>query len=97
MYYCIVYLQQNVKDGIFYHLPVTTEVTTDLKVAEKWFQNAIDILKNHYGRELLKVEDCELDYLCRLKRAMFKCTEAAYVEGLYSIELACYTHNPCTF
>lgn len=56
-YYCLGYLQQNDKDGIFYHLPVTTEVTTDIEVAEKLFQNAVHILQNHYGRKLIRVEE----------------------------------------
>lgn len=95
-YYCISYLQQNKDDEIYYHLPVTTEVTTDIEVAKRWFQNAVNILKNHYGRKLLKVEDCKLDHMCTIKQAKFECTEPAYVKGLYFIELKCYTHNPCS-
>lgn len=94
-YYCLEYLQQDHNDKIFYHLPVTTEVTTDIKVAEQWFQNAVRILKNTYGRELISVTDRELDYMCYIKQAVFKCTEAAYVEGEYILELCCYSHNPC--
>ncbi len=94
-YYCISYLQKNKDDETYYHLPVTTEVTTDIEVAKQWFQNAVNILKNHYGRKLLKVEDCKLDHMCVIKQAKFECTEPAYAEGLYFIELNCYTHNPC--
>lgn len=96
-YYCLGYLQQNVDNGIFCHLPVTTEVTTDIEVAERWFQNAVDILKNHYGRKLIHIEKRELDYACWIKEAIFECTEAAYVKGKYCLELQCYSHNPCKF
>lgn len=102
-YYCIEYLQErnDIRNcgiyPIFYHLPVTTEVTTDLAVAEKWFQNAVNILSKHYGRKLLKVESRDLDYMCYIKQAVFECTEAAYAEGKYIIELCCYNHNPVSF
>ncbi|MGN1218645.1 MAG: hypothetical protein ACI4TD_11850 [Phocaeicola sp.] len=102
-YYCISYLQErdDIRDygvhPIYYHLPVTTEVTTDLAVAEKWFQNAVDILSKHYGRKLLKVTERKLDYMCYIKQAHFECTEAAYAKGKYLIELSCFNHNPLNF
>ncbi len=102
-YYCISYLQErhDIQDcgvsPVYMHLPVTTEVTTDLDVAEKWFQNAVDVLSKHYGRRLLEVKERELDYMCYIKQAHFECTEAAYAKGKYLIELSCYSHNPLNF
>ena len=94
-YYCLGYLQQNDEDDIFYHLPITTEVTTDINEAEKWFQNAVHILQNHYGRKLIRIEERELDYACWIKEAIFECIEHAYAKGKYCLELQCFTHNPC--
>ena len=95
-YYCLTYLYSEEKCGVYEHLPVTSQVTRDKEEALRWFDEA---LKSHLsswrGNELVKVEDCELDYMCRIKKAVFHCGEAAYMKGYYMIELSCYTHNPC--
>jgi hypothetical protein len=95
MYYCISYLYSQEANGIYTHLPVTSEVTTDLEVAKKWFNNIVEQKKNHFAYKLLDVRERELDYMCYLKEARFFCDEAAYLKGYYLVNLSCYTFNPC--
>lgn len=95
-YYCISYLYSEEKNGIYQHLPVTSQVTNDFATAEKWFQDAVNVrTKSWRPDKLIWVKDRELDYMCYLKQALFECNEAAYMKGYYLIELSCYTHNPC--
>ena len=93
-YYCINYMFEAEK-GIYTHLPVTSESTTDLATAEKWFENAVrQFSEKSWARSVVSVEDREYDYWCSIKRAIVICDEAAYMHGKYMIELMCYQHNP---
>lgn len=95
-YYCIGYLFSEDSNGIYSHLPVTSQVTNDLQTAEKWFDDAVKAACNVWnGNKLIYVKKRELDYMCYIKEAKFECCEAAYQKGFYLIELQCYTHNPC--
>lgn len=94
-YYCIGYLYSKERNGIFSHLPVASQVTTDIETAKKWFENAVRVHTDSWrGNKLLYIKDRKLDYMCLIKEAMFECNEAAYQKGYYSIELQCYSHNP---
>lgn len=94
-YYCIGYLYSETRNGIFHHLPVSSQVTNDLETAKKWFEDAVRVHTDSWrGNKLLYVKDRKLDYMCMIKEALFECNEAAYQKGFYSIELQCYTHNP---
>lgn len=93
-YYQIGYCYKNT-DGLFEHLPIHGEVTTDKAVAEKWFDNAVrQCRERDYCYKVVSVMDKELDYMCYIKQAHIVCEEAAYLQGEYLIELNCYTHNP---
>lgn len=93
-YYTIQFLLQDEKTKIYSHLPVSYEVTTDFEVAKEWFDNAVKRTTQRYGNKLIEVREMKLDHLCTLKEAVFTCTEPAYKEGKYLINLRCYTHNP---
>lgn len=94
-YYCIGYLFSEEKNGLYHHLPVSSQVTNDFETAKEWFENAVRVHTDSWrGNKLLEIKDRKLDYMCYLKQAVFECNEAAYMKGFYVIELQCYTHNP---
>lgn len=94
-YYCIRYRYSKERHGIYSYLPVTSEVTTDLKTAYELFDRAVKAQTLPWkGNKLEFVKDHKLDYMCYIKEALFHCTEAAYQEGYYVVELSCYTINP---
>ena len=96
MYYCIEYLYSEERNGIYSHLPVTSQVTQDLNVAKEWYENAKRVhLESWRGNKLIREQDRELDYMCYIKSVLFECCEAGYRKGFYEIELCCYSHNPC--
>lgn len=96
MYYCIEYLYCEEKNGIYSHLPVTSQVTRDLQVAQEWYETAKKVhLDSWRGNKLISEQDRKLDYMCYIKSALFECSEAGYQKGFYEILLSCYSHNPC--
>lgn len=93
-YYRIGYCYEN-EDGIYYHLPIEGEVTTDRNVAEQWFENVLrQYTERHWCYKVGNVVEREYDYLCYVKQVHVVCNEPAYIKGDYLIELQCYTHNP---
>ena len=95
-YYCISYRYSEEKNGVYEYLPVTSQITTDLNTAEKWFEEAVRVRTKSWRPDaLIYVKERKLDYMCYLKEALFECKEAAYRKGFYLIELNCFSHNPC--
>ena len=93
-YYRIGYCYKN-NDGIYEHLPVMGEVTTDRDVAEKWFDNAVrQYAQRDDCYKVSEVRERELDYACYIKQVHIVCDEPAYMHGEYLVELQCYQHNP---
>ena len=94
MYYSIEFLYSEEENGIYQHLPVTSAYTTDPKTAREWYEKAVRYHTTKYGNSLIYNKNVALDYNCRIAECKFKCSEPAYKEGFYLIELAAYHHNP---
>lgn len=93
-YYRIGYYKRN-SEGIYEHLPIMGEVTTEREVAEKWFANVLRQYKERpWSYNVSEVTEREYDYACYVKQAHVICDEAGHLEGEYLIEIQCYTHNP---
>lgn len=95
MYYTIEILFSEERNGIFYHLPFPSRVTNNVEEAQDLFDYYLrSYTYNWRGNVIIYDKPCELDFNCRIREAMIKCNEAAYLKGYYSIELAAYHHNP---
>lgn len=93
-YYRIGYYYKN-NNGIYEHLPIMGEVTTDKAVAEKWFDLAVRQYKERtWAYKVSEVRERELDYACYIKQVHIVCEDAGHLHGEYLVELQCYTHNP---
>jgi len=93
-YYRIGYYCKN-NDGVYTHLPIMGEVTTDKAVAEQWFEDAVRQYKQRdYCYKVSEVRERKLDWACYIKQVHVVCEEAGYLHGEYLVELQCYTHNP---
>lgn len=97
-YFVVRYLIED-KNGFFVYLPVTNQMTTDRSVAEKWFDNAVNYIKQRdFGLKLKVVrENTSLPPTCTLKGATFSCEEAAFLTGEYMVVLEVYSHIPTGF
>lgn len=93
MYYFIQYLLRDKETGIYSHLPFH-EVTTDLKVAEKWFAYAVKRARASRFNKIEYVKDVERSYMGNLKECSYESGEPGYFKGHYLINLKCYTFNP---
>lgn len=93
-YYRIGFYYKN-NCGIYEHLPIKGEVTTDKNVAEKWFNLAVRQYKQRdHCYKVSEVRERELDFACYIKQIHVVCDEPAYMQGEYLVELQCYQHNP---
>lgn len=99
-YYCIRYRQYRedaqlyMPINAYYYLPTAFTVTTDKEEALKWFDAIINQIRRRPFNEVLEVRERELNYMCVIKEAVFKCVEPGFAPGLYQVELNCYNYNP---
>ena len=97
-YYCIDYLYSEERNGIYHHLPVTTQYTTDKKTAQKWYEDAVRINSQDWRRNILiKQEERTESDKWFWKQSQFEIKEAGTLKGFYLIQLKWYNLDPSEF